>query len=510
MSAGGSKLVFGVCVGVLALAALDACWLSWSDLPCPRGVDDAFYKSPAAELVQHGRLTHPAVTGYLPRCNEVFAAYPPFYQLAVAGWFALFGISAGASASFGHAVHLANMAAIMALVAALVKPEDLSAGWRAFVAATAGILFFGMLRFFDRQEELAVFWCFLDLILYAWGLRGWRGAIVSGALLGLCGMVSPWTGFVFAIIIVIRAVIEMMRRREPFEVAEAHVVGRLVTTFVVAALPVAGWLIWLERDHPGIITEQFAYHLRVSEQTTIFAAPARAVVTLLYSPYQLPALLLTIAFFPRLLAGATKSSLPTAVLALFFGAGLGLVIALVFRVNSYNYVWACLILLMPCFGYVASRLLAEAQPRERFMPALIVILCTVTSLRDPVSLSLVARDLPNSERATAIYARLGEHVPPGELVATTSRYWYFFQDHDRNPWRLTAIWPHLTDQQRHEWQWIVIPVEHGSPEERARFLEGFELVDSVPSNYQTLAPSFELEDRTWAYELYRRRPDARP
>ena len=114
------------------------------------------------------------------------------------------------------------------------------------------------------------------------------------------------------------------------------------------------------------------------------------------------------------------------------------------------------------------------------------------------------RDLPDEERVDPIFARLAQRVPAGESVATTSRYWYLFQG--RNPWRLTAIYPHLSEQQRRDWAtWIVLPPEHGSDEERQELTRSFDLVERVPSDYQTVAPSFHREDRTWAYELYRRK-----
>src|SRR5689334_8048931 len=191
------RRLFALCAVAWVLAALDACWMGWSDLPCPRGVDDAFYKSPAAELVQTGRLTQPAVTGYLPRAQEVFAAYPPLYQLVVAGWFGLFGVTTTASVAFGHVIHLLNMAAIMALVAAALQPVELPVGLRTLAVAGPGVVFFGILRFFDRQEELAVLFGFVEMTLFLHGqLGGLRGAAITGLLLGLSGVVSPWTGAV--------------------------------------------------------------------------------------------------------------------------------------------------------------------------------------------------------------------------------------------------------------------------------------------------------------------------
>ena len=115
------RILFVVCALVWLVAALDAVWIGLSDLPCPRGVDDAFYKAPAADLVQTGRLTHRCVIDYLPRADEVFAGYPPLYALAVAGWFSVFGISTGASVAFGHVLHLLNMALVMGLVASALS-----------------------------------------------------------------------------------------------------------------------------------------------------------------------------------------------------------------------------------------------------------------------------------------------------------------------------------------------------------------------------------------------------
>jgi hypothetical protein len=495
-----SRRVFATCAAVWLLAALAAFWMGLSDLPCPRGVDDAFYKSPAAELVQTGRLTQPAVIGYLPRADEVFAAYPPLYQLAVAGWFAVFGFSTTSSVAFGHAIHLLNMAAIMVLVAASLRSVPLSPGLRAFAMAAPGIVFFGILRFFDRQEELAVLLGFVETTLFLQGRLGdIRGAAVTGLLVGLSATMSPWTGAVLGGIVVVREVIAWSRATQT-----ASLAGRIVAFLLISVLPLATWVVWLESAHPGSLVEVFLYHLRISEARTIFTAPRKALESLLHAPYALPALLLTLAFFPRLLAGAARRSMPTGMLALFLGAATALAFVIVTRANSYNYIWLCLFLLIPCFGYLAGCLLAEAKPGERIFPLVMITLCVLVGLRDPVSLSLVARDLPADERAESIFARLEARIPAGAPVATTSRYWYVFQG--RNPWRVTAIYPHLDAEHRRTWaDWIVIPADHLTEEDVKVLAEGFELVERVPSHYEMFAPSFTLEDRTWAYDLYRRR-----
>jgi hypothetical protein len=197
---------------------------------------------------------------------------------------------------------------------------------------------------------------------------------------------------------------------------------------------------------------------------------------------------------------------PSALLALFLGAVAAFIFVLTTRANSYNYIWLSLFLLLPCFGYVVGRLVADAKPGERFFPVMMAVVCLLVSLRDPLSLSLIAHDLPVDERAGPIFERLKEKIPPGDTVATTSRYWYLFQQERRNPWRVTAIYPHLNAEQRHTWvNWIVVPVDHLTEEDVQIVTQGFDLVEHVPSQYETFAPSFTLEDRTWAYDLYQRR-----
>jgi hypothetical protein len=497
------RRLFALCATVWLLAALDACWMGWSDLPCPRGVDDAFYKSPAAEFVQTGRLTQPAVTDYMPRAQEVFAAYPPLYQLAVAGWFWLFGISTASSVAFGHAIHLLNMAAIMSLVAGALQPVKMPFGLRALAVVAPGVVFFGILRFFDRQEELAVLFGFVEMTLYlAGGLRGWRGSAITGLLLGLSAVVSPWTGAVLGGIVFLREVIARARGEE------IHVAARVAVILIVAMMPVLVWIGWLETAHPGSFQQVFIYHLRISEHRTIVEAPQKAVESLLHAPSALPAILMTLVFFPRLLSGEARRTVPSAILTLFVGAVAAFAFALATRANSYNYIWLCLFLLLPCFGYVVGRLVAEAKPGERIFPVLMAAVCLLVSLRDPLSLSLIAHDLPADERAGPIFERLKERIPAGATVATTSRYWYLFQDQRRNPWRVTAIYPHLNAEQRRTWvDWIVVPVDHLSEEDVQVVTQGFERVDHVPSQYETMAPSFTLEDRTWAYDLYQRKKE---
>ena len=66
---------------VLACGIVLACGLGGFGFPCPSG-DDAMYKSPAAELAQHGRLAIPCALGFLPRADVTFACYPPLVPTA--------------------------------------------------------------------------------------------------------------------------------------------------------------------------------------------------------------------------------------------------------------------------------------------------------------------------------------------------------------------------------------------------------------------------------------------
>src|SRR5262245_1006594 len=91
-------LIVAICASVLG-----ATCVAWS-FPCPL-VDDAFYKSPAAELAQNGRLAIPCSAGFLPRMEQVFACYPPVYQLVLSSWYRLFGVTLATSLAFSFCVH---------------------------------------------------------------------------------------------------------------------------------------------------------------------------------------------------------------------------------------------------------------------------------------------------------------------------------------------------------------------------------------------------------------------
>src|SRR5262249_17801281 len=144
--------------------------------------------------------------------------------------------------------------------------------------------------------------CLLGLLLYrrVWSAR-YQGAAAAGLLLGLCAMISPWLGLVFAGIITIREFLGGATGREQSRAARlGRTTLRLMVAAAVAALPIALWLAWLEWSHPGIVAGQFLEHLRRSEKTWLTSVPVKFVESLMHSPYQWPALVVTLIFIPRL------------------------------------------------------------------------------------------------------------------------------------------------------------------------------------------------------------------
>jgi hypothetical protein len=101
-----------------------------------------------------------------------------------------------------------------------------------------------------------------------------------------------------------------------------------------------------------------------------------------------------------------------------------------------------------------------------------------------------------------VFARLHDRVPTADIVVTTPRFWHAFQN--RNPWRQTAALPWITGAERTGWQWIVLPLGHGDELFRKKLLDGFDLVEKHPASFTPFAPTFAPDERTWAYELYRR------
>ena len=65
--------------------------------------------------------------------------------------------------AFNHAIHLLGTAALVFAAAGLLRLLSLSSNLKTAILAALAIVHFGNLRFFDRQEELALIFVWLEL-----------------------------------------------------------------------------------------------------------------------------------------------------------------------------------------------------------------------------------------------------------------------------------------------------------------------------------------------------------
>jgi hypothetical protein len=502
-------------------------WLASAGLPIARG-DDAFYKAPGAELAATGTFASPSVTGYLPKVEEVFAAYPPLYPWAFAGWVKLFGFSLVSATAFNHAIHLLATAALMGAVVVLLRPLELSANLKTVLVGCVAVVHFGNLRFFDRQEDLALAFVWLEstVAFRSAKVRRSPGAggkedrtfaerkatVASGLCIGLAMMVGPWPGMLAAGSVGLRLILEAAdERRIPWL--------RWMAIVVIAALPLGAWLAWLEFHHTGLAAGQFREH--VSRVPTVFAweQPAEWARNWTYAPNQLPFVVLG----ALLLRNAMKrpsspAGLPAdggyveqarrrtwfAALTTTTTAIIGIVAAACWRADSYVYLWTALAFLFPYFGFAAAVAMEKANSTlERRLLLIMVTAAAFVALRDPVTLAVNAVQFPPKDRHAAVFARLHERIPASEIVATTPRFWHAFQN--RNPWRQTSSLGWITEAEWRTWKWVVLPVGYGGERFRAKLLGGFELVDKQETSFNPWQPTFPPDERNWAFELYRRR-----
>jgi len=477
---------------LLALFVATASWLASSGLPIARG-DDAFYKAPGAELAATGRFASPSVIGYLPKIEDVYAAYPPLYSWAFAGWTKLFGFSLVSATAFNHALHLVGTAALVWAAASLLRSLQLSSAVKTAVVAALAIVHFGNLRFFDRQEELALIFVWVELALW---LREIRSAGFTGLCVGLAILVGPWPGMLAAGSVGLRIVLEAAAaRRVPWL--------QWLTTVVVAALPLGLCLAWVEFKHPGLAAIQFREHVGRVPKVLAWDHPEVWARSWTYAPYQLPFVLLGVMLLPRALARPwtpeRRAALATTVVCL-----VAILAGGAWRADSYVYLWAALLLLFPSLAFAVGTALEQAKsPGETRLLLAMTAAATLVALRDPVTLAINASQFPAEDRPQAVFARLHEHIPTSDVVATTPRFWHAFQN--RNSWRQTAILPWISNEERQRWRWVVLPLGHGDERFRERLLDGFELIEKWPAHFEPWAPTYAPDERHWAYELYRRR-----
>ena len=239
-------------------------------VPVPRW-DDGIYKSPGAELAQHGRMIVPAAQGFLPQADRVFAAYPPLYQLAIAGWYLAFGVSLRSSLAFSFTLHLLGMLGVMAVTGRLVRaslnssadatcPPARMQQAAAILVVAAGLIHLADLSHFDRPEEAALLWIWLEMLAvhHLTTRPGWLRGLASGLLLGLAALTAPWVGFVGALIVSLRALFTAVQcagsqRLQRWLAMIAHLAIAAVTAAAMAGI----WYALMERAFPGAVRRRW-------------------------------------------------------------------------------------------------------------------------------------------------------------------------------------------------------------------------------------------------------------
>ena len=238
---------------VLVLGIALATWLTWLGVPCLT-LDHAVYHSPAVELATHGRMAIPCFNTLFPQTDVAFGCYPPLFQLLLGGWYYLLGFSLRTALVFCFIIHLLNAMAIMKLTERVMEQRDYSSFSRALILIAVGVIHVTNLTHFDRQEETALLWIWIEM-LFVQGPGLWRG-VLSGLLIGLAAMTSPWVGVLGAMVLAFRAGFycwqNAVTRQEWWQAGYS-----LLAAAIVAAVPIVGWAFYMETFYPGILNDQF-------------------------------------------------------------------------------------------------------------------------------------------------------------------------------------------------------------------------------------------------------------
>jgi hypothetical protein len=483
-------------LAVSAVGLVVSCVLTVHGFPCPKG-DDAVYKSPAAELVQNGRLAVPCYKGFLVEAEEVFLQYPPLYQLLLAGWYAVFGVSLYSSLAFHFLVHLLNVIALMELARRLLAARhEVPWGVRHAVLLLVGMIGLGNLAYFDRPEEVAMLWLWVEILVVhgAFTRSGYGRAALSGLLIGLAALTVPWVGLLGGAILAVRAVTTYAR--QPLGTPAEHwaQAGTHAALAVVVAVALAGsWcgsMMWL---YPEVFEQQFFGTIRYlgAEQGSGSLAErlGRFATTVFYNPPQLPATLFVLVVFPMAVARRGWRRVEPVALALLSAGVAGIVGVALLRPIAYTYLGASQMLLLGCFAPAAAWL-ATADDRGKARLGLAIAgLCALVAFKDSGTALVACARQPATERAEGAYARLADSVPPEDLVAVTPRHWHLFQG--RNPWRDVYFSSLTTPQEVLRCEWMVLTEEVGKPP----FIEAFQKVDEVSDS----------GTHSYGYSLWRRR-----
>jgi len=493
-----------------------ACWLCSLGVPVPRW-DDGIYKSPGAELAQHGRLIVPAAKGFLPQADRVFAAYPPLYQLAIAGWYLAFGVSLRSSLAFSFTLHLLGVLGVMAVAGRLVRAtmgyhalttppgEDiaetvprpaLAQQAAAILVVAVGLIHLANLSHFDRPEEAALLWIWIEvLIVHGLATRpGSRRSLASGLFLGLAALTAPWVGVLGVLIVTLRALFTALQPQgAPRLVRWSAMIAHLALVAVTAAAMAGSWYAVMEHVFPGAVSAQMDATLGFLKGTQFGVSGWEKLAalggTLLDNRLQLPAAAVALAFFAATAAQARSLRVAPLALAMYGSGAIGIVVVALARPAAYTYFGATLIVLLPCLGLALTRDLCGAGTRRRLALATLLV-CTGAAFGDTGRLAVMGRWSPESQKPDRVFAQLRETIPPGQSVAATSTHWLAFQG--RNPWREVLFAAHDPGEVS-RCQWLVLPCGVGQPD----FIDRFELVGPVPSPQP--AP------QSYGYCLWRRR-----
>lgn len=498
----GSRLPLpwiAIYASVLLAGIAIACALTTVGLPRPR-VDDGFYKSVGAELVQHGRFAVPCATGLYAGAEDVFACYPPLYPLIVGAWYAVFGVSLRSSLAFSYAVHLLGTLAVMLVTRRLL--DDHMAGApectarlriRHLIVLGVGVIHLSNLAYFDRIEETGLLWVWLE-VLVVQGLHtrpGWGRVVGSGVCVGLAGLTSPWAGALGALVISARTVLSVqLAASPPCRRAWGCAGLRLIATGLVTLALGVSWYATMEVLYPGAIARQLGSGLQQLKQLQCSGEWLQKIrdfgETIGHNPWQLPASLLAL-MLPVALAGRQRFLSPLG-WSLYLGALTAMSVVAVLRPSAHTYLGAAQILLLPCLGPVVLSW-GDGVSRSARRGMAILSCCTAFACGQVVVLGLTACCMPDEERPDAVFRRLASTIPPTEPVATLSLHWHAFQG--RNPWR-DALFSGLVDPTEVlRCRWLVLPAEVCDPD----YIGGFELIERRWA---------QSPWRTYAYSLWRR------
>lgn len=484
-------------------------------IPVP-AVDDAFYKSPAAEWAQTGTLAIPCATGFLPQMENTFACYPPVFQIVLASWYKAMGVNLRSSIGFSFGVHALH-ALLMTMVAQTLlsrftfirKSVPSSASQ---LATCVGIIHLCNLAFFDRLEELALVYFWAGWLLTAnRGRQSWLAtALLQGLCLGAAGLTAPWVGILGSMAVVFR---ELLGAVPPASAIHSNAVPHpmlrmrnVISTGIISFAMALVWYMSTESAFPGAINDQFLgtmRHLNETQQRGDLPAQLqRLSSSLLHSPGQLPGTVLVVTSLLVVLFRRKTSlaAIPREVWALGGAGFIGIVVVAWARPEAYTYVGAIQMVWLPLLPVAllgfAQEPTSELQhagnrrPQRRMLAQILAIFALLLAVRD-VGIEIgFAVSLERPESPNYVTARLQQIIPNSARVAATARHWHAFQG--RNVWREAFFSSLLDPSEVTSCDWLVLPKNCGTP----LFLDRFELVEQVPSR----VPSHH----TYAYDLYRR------